>query len=341
MSDRMQVLVAPAGRPMDQIFAAADIERLKRIANVVWGKDDPIPETDFERARESIGILVAGGHHRFWDVTEMPQLRAIMEVSGGHPSPKTLDYDYCFSHGIRVLSCAPAFGPQVAEMGLALTLAACREVVEAHNAFRRGEEVYLYDSQIDTYTLYDQTVGFIGYGGLARSLQRLLSPWNVTILAYDPWLPDSMIRHGGAEPVSLDDLLRRSKVVYVLAIPAEDNYNLIDRARLELLQNNATFVLLSRAHLVDMDALADALSAGRFRAAIDVFEPEPCPADHPIRTVPKTILSAHRAGSVARDLHLIGEYVVDDIEAMTSGLPPYRMQLAQPETIARRGTPKR
>lgn len=336
MVSKMKVLVAPAGRPMDQIFCSEDLERLRSTVDVIWAKDEPIPQDEFDAVKGDIDVLVAGWSHKDWDVKAMPNLRAVMEVSGGHPTTKTLDYEHCFAHGIRVLSCAPAFGPQVAEMGLALTLAACRGIVDAHNDFTRGEETYLYDSNVDTYSLYDQTVGFIGFGGLARSLQRLLAPWNVSILAHDPWLPDSMIRQSGAEPVSLDYLMRRSKVVYVLAIPASSNYNLIDRPMLDLLQDNATFVLLSRAHLVDMEALAEALKDGRFRAAIDVFEPEPCPPDHPIRSVPKTILSAHRAGSMMADLPLIGRYVVDDVEAMANGLPPYRMQLAQPEIIARR-----
>jgi phosphoglycerate dehydrogenase-like enzyme len=340
MPNHLKVLVAPAGRPMDQIFHPNDLDRVRNNAEVLWGRDEPVSRAEFDRMKGEVNVLVAGWDHQFWDVAEMPELRAVMEVSGSHPSPSTIDYPYCFANGIRVLSCAPAFGPGVAEMGLAMTLAACREVVVGHNAFRRGEELYHYDGNVGTYSLYGQTIGFIGYGGLARSLQRLLAPWGGTVLAHDPWLPDTMIRQGGAEPVSLDDLLRRSTVVYVLAIPSEENYNLIDRQKLDLLQDNATFVLLSRAHLVDMDALAEALSDGRFRAAIDVFEPEPCPPDHPIRCAPNTILSAHRAGSVAAGLRLIGQYVADDIEAMAHGLPPYRMQLAQPEIVARRGVPR-
>ncbi|MCL4862774.1 MAG: hypothetical protein KJZ93_25400, partial [Caldilineaceae bacterium] len=67
----------------------------------------------------------------------------------------------------------------------------------------------------------------------------------------------------------------------------------------------------------------------------DVFPQEPLPLDHPIRSAPGVILSAHRAGSVPRDLRNIGRLVVDDLEAMLMGLPPTALQSAQPETIFR------
>ena len=99
-------------------------------------------------------------------------------------------------------------------------------------------------------------------------------------------------------------------------------------------------VLISRAHVVDFDALTDLVLEGRFKAAIDVFPVEPLPADHPIRQAPGAVLSAHRAGSVKQGLCEIGRMVVDDIEAIVQGLPPQRMQLAQPELIGRFHTSK-
>jgi phosphoglycerate dehydrogenase-like enzyme len=92
-------------------------------------------------------------------------------------------------------------------------------------------------------------------------------------------------------------------------------------------------VLLSRAHVVDFDALTDRLSAGRFRAAIDVFPEEPIPDDHPIRRAPHAVLSSHRAGAIGEALHDVGRLVADDLEALCSGRVPQAMQLAQPETI--------
>jgi phosphoglycerate dehydrogenase-like enzyme len=110
---------------------------------------------------------------------------------------------------------------------------------------------------------------------------------------------------------------------------------MLNREKLEKIRSDAVFALISRSHLVDFEALTDLVRAGRFRAVIDVFPQEPLPKDHPIRQAPGAILSAHRAGSVAKDLRNIGRLVVDDIEAMLAGLPPMHMQVAQPEIVFR------
>ena len=122
-------------------------------------------------------------------------------------------------------------------------------------------------------------------------------------------------------------------MIYVLAIPSAENQP--SRERLELIPQDAVLVLISRSHLVDFDALTELLHARRFKAAIDVFPQEPPPLDHPIRTAPGVILSAHRAGSVPRDLRNIGHIAVNDLEAMVNGLPPMEMQTAQPEIVYR------
>jgi phosphoglycerate dehydrogenase-like enzyme len=124
-------------------------------------------------------------------------------------------------------------------------------------------------------------------------------------------------------------------VIFVLAIPSPENRAMLDQDRLSRIKEGSVLALISRAHLVDFDALTELVSAGRFKAVIDVFPEEPLPKDHPIRKAPGVVLSAHRAGSVARDLRNIGRMVVDDLETMLAGLPPTEMQVAQPEIVYR------
>ena len=110
---------------------------------------------------------------------------------------------------------------------------------------------------------------------------------------------------------------------------------MLTRELLELVQRDAVFVLASRAHVVDFDALTDMALAGRFRVATDVFPIEPLPQEHPIRAAEGALLSAHRAGSVDEAMTELGEMVVDDIEAIARGLPPRRLQMAEPELSMR------
>jgi phosphoglycerate dehydrogenase-like enzyme len=329
-----KVLLDPYRRTLSEIFEPVDLERLDSLADVVWGRDEPLPDEEFARIGPELFAIITG-RWRYGAVTALPKLRAILEVSGRHPSPQVLDYEACFARSIRVLSCAPAFGPMVAEMALGMALAAAREIVDGHVAFTQGEEQWLHAGNINTFTLYGQPVGFIGYGGLVRALRPLLAPFGCPVQVYDPWLPATYLTHQGVTPVELETLLATSKVIFVLAIPSTENRALLDQARLALIQPQAVLVLISRSHLVDFEALTDFVSAGRFRAAIDVFPQEPLPLDHPIRRAPGVVLSAHRAGSVARDLRTIGRMVVDDLEAMLLGLPPLTLQIAQPEIVRR------
>jgi phosphoglycerate dehydrogenase-like enzyme len=293
-----------------------------------------MPQDAFERVKGDLFAIVAPGW-RYGPVGALPRLRAILDVGGGLPSPEQLDYEYCFAHGIRVLTCAPAFGPMVAEMALGMVLAASREIVDGHIAFVAGEEKYLWDGNVGTFTLFGRTVGFIGFGGLARALKPLLDPFGCTYLAYDPWLPGHHLRRAGVTPVGLDELLEAVEIIFVLAIPSLENRAMLDRERLSRIRKGAVVALMSRAYVVDFDALTELVSAGRFKAVIDVFPQEPLPPDHPIRHAPGVVLSAHRAGAVERDLREIGRMVVDDLISMLAGLPPMEMQSAQPEIVHR------
>lgn len=331
---KRKVILDPHPRKISDIFSDEDLLRLHQMADVVWANDEPMPLEEMEKVADQVCAIIVG-RGRSIPVHDLPNLRAILEVSGRHPSPALLDYDACFARGIRVLSCAPAFGPMVAEMALGMALAASRQIVAGHAGFQNGTEQYLQQGNLDTFTLYDKPVGLIGYGGLARALRPLLAPFRCRINVYDPWLTPTYLRDQGVTPMSLEELLATSRVIFVLAIPSTENKALLDRAMLNLIPADAVFVLMSRAHVVDFYALTEMLYAGRFRAAIDVFPEEPVPADHPIRHAPNVVLSGHRAGSVKGELRAIGHLVVNDLEAILAGLPPMEMQVAQPEIVRR------
>jgi phosphoglycerate dehydrogenase-like enzyme len=325
---------------MANILSEGDLARMRAVADIVWARDEPMPEAEVEAVRQEVAVIITGSW-RHGDVGRFPKLRAIMEVSGGFPSPQSLDYGACFARGIRVLSCAPAFGPAVAEMGLGLAIAAARQIAWTDRAFRTREPNWshtAFDTEIGTpFTLYGKSVGLIGYGGLARALQPLLAPFRCQVRAYDPWLTDTFHRQQGVTPVDLNALLATCQVIFVLAVPSAANRAMLDRDKLALIRPDAVLVLLSRAHVVDFDALTEFVLAGRFRAAIDVYPQEPLSPDHPIRRAEHAVLTSHRAGAIGEAIMNIGRIVADDLEAICQGKTPYAMQVAQPEFIRARG----
>ena len=330
---KSKVIVDPSFRRMDEIFSPQDKERLHELVDVVWGKDERMPQEEFLRALPAASAVVCADWSYGDVLDQAKQLRAILTVSGAFP--RTLDYEACYRHQIRVLSAAPAFARQVAEFSLGLAIASAREIAHGDRLMRRGAEQYLWHGNENTFMLYDQPVGIIGYGSLARELHRLLLPFGVSISVYDPWLGDGYLQRQGLRPVSLAELMATAKFIFIMAVPSSENKAMISRELLELVQENAVIVLASRAHVIDFDAATDMVLAGRFKLATDVFPMEPLDADHPIRRAEGALLSAHRAGSVKTGMFELGEMVVDDLEAIVQGLPPRRLQLAEPELSMR------
>ena len=331
-----KVILDPHFRPLEPLFPPPLLQRLRGFAEVVWAKDEPMPEEELAlHAGDTVAIVTGSWRHGPLD--RFPRLRAILEVGGSFPSPDKLDYETCFARGIRVLSCAPGFAPAVAEMALGMAIALGRNIVSGDAAFRQGEETWGHKGFVEDSFLFDKPVGFIGFGTIARRLKELLGPFRCPIKVYDPWLTDDYLRTQGVYPATLDDLLETSRITFVLAVPSASNKALLDREKLERIPPNGSLVLISRSHLVEFDALTEMVLSGRFTAGIDVFPTEPLPSGHPIRKARGAVLSAHRAGGGAESYQLIGRMVVNDLEAILSGRASQEMQHAQPEYIRSRG----
>lgn len=327
-----RVLLLPHFRRMEEIFDPPTLDRLHGLAEVVWGIDAPMQQEDFLKHLPSAEAVVFGTWHWGRDAIHHAGtgLRAVLEVGGGHSHPD-LDYEHLFKRKLPIGSCAPAFGPVVAEMAMALALTTARGVVGSDRGFRSGTERYLHAGNEGAFSLFGKTVGFIGCGGLSHSLQRLLEPFEVAILGYDPWINAAALQERGIVAVdSLEEIMGVCDVIFVLAVPTATNRGMISRTLLELMRPQDVLVLMSRAHVVDFDALTELLQEGRFRAGVDVFPNEPLPADHPIRGAKNAVLTAHLAGALPEALREIGRMVVDDLQAVFDGQTPMRMQYATP-----------
>ena len=133
------VIVDPHFRKMAEVFAPADLERLRAVARVAWAKDEPMPLEEFAAALPEAEAIICSAWRYGNDLLEAaPKLRAILSVSGAFLLD--LDEAKCYRRSIRVLSASPAFGPQVAEMALGMALACSREIALGDRAMRDGEE---------------------------------------------------------------------------------------------------------------------------------------------------------------------------------------------------------
>ena len=330
------VLFDPWPRTAPLIFTPESqrrFERLGRIVGIEESASGKLPDALIEATLSNARAIVGQTDLDAARLSRAPHLAAIINVEGNFG--QNVDYAECFRRGVQVLSIAPVFAHPVAEMALGLALDLARGITHADRLMRQGREQYGLAGNRDAFVLRGATIGFIGCGNLGRALIPLLLPFRPRLLIHDPWLPDNVVRELGGEPAPLDIALREPRVIFGLAGVTQENQRMLDRARLETIRSDAVLVLLSRAGLVDFDALVDLVAAGRFRAATDVFPLEPVAANDRVRQIEGLILSAHRAGGLPTALAAIGEMVVDDLGLILRGLPPQRLQAARPETVSR------
>jgi phosphoglycerate dehydrogenase-like enzyme len=155
------------------------------------------------------------------------------------------------------------------------------------------------------------------------------------VKVYDPWLPERELRKNDCTPASLDEVLSSSDAVFVFASVTSENQGFLGARELALIRPGGIFVLMSRAGVVDFDALTAAAQSGRLKVATDVFPEEPFSKEHPIRDLQNVVLSAHRSGGMQEAFYEIGRMVLADLELLARGLPPLTCRIAQPETVSR------
>jgi phosphoglycerate dehydrogenase-like enzyme len=188
----------------------------------------------------------------------------------------------------------------VAEGTVAITLALLKRVRERDAQIKSGgwrdEELqgtYLGRRLSDGYP--GITFGIIGLGRIGGRVSQLFKPWNMRIIACDPYVPDYRFLEFGVEPVELDTLLRESDVVSMHVVLNKETRHMMGAEQFAKMKPSAVFINTSRGGAVDEAALAHALESQQISAAgLDVFEDEPIARESPLRNLgDKVLLSPH------------------------------------------------
>ncbi len=329
---RPLIFLDPHPRTEEMVYTVDAIAALDELGEVVSHFGSRAPASLVESVLPRVEIIIGQTDMPRERLDRAPKLRAILNVKANWEP--NIDYAEAQARGIHVLSAAPAMAPAVAEFCLGQAIALSRGLTEGDRLFRAGREAYGINGARSHYGLLEATVGLIGYGNLGRALAPLLRPFGGRILVHDPWLSDHYLRSQMLEPVALDELLRRAQVIFVLAGVTTENEGFLDRDKLALIQPDSSIVLASRAEVVDFAALIDMATSGRLRAAIDVYPEEPVAADDPIRAADNVLFTAHLAGALKASYARIRAAMLDDTTQILNGMPPMRMQRAEPRLAA-------
>lgn len=180
------------------------------------------------------------------------------------------------------------------------------------------------------------TIGLIGFGSTATDFVGLLKPFDVRVLAYDPYAPVDRARALGAELVDLDTLAAAADAVVVMAVLTPETHHLLDAQFFSRLKSTATVVNVARGPIIEEAALSEALRNGRIRAAaLDVFETEPVLADNELLTLDNVLLTPHSVGWTDEMSLGNGRSAVTAItDAMSGSAPRFIVNKAVLETSA-------
>lgn len=203
-----------------------------------------------------------------------------------------------------------------AEHTWALILAAARHIPEEERAVRDGGW-----QRTVGMSLHGKTLGLIGLGRLGATVAGIGTAFGMNPIAWSQNLTDERAAEHGVRAVSREELLRTADVISIHLVLSERTRGLLGADELALMKPGAILVNTSRGPIVDENALINAVTHGGIRAALDVYDTEPLPADHPIRQAPNTVLTPH-IGYVADDVYRVFfEDAVEDIAAFAAGEP--------------------
>ena len=263
----------------------------------------------------------------------MESLRCVFNVESNLID--NMPYDRLFERGIHVVTTGAVFAQPVAEIGLGFALDLARQISSSDRDFQNGMELWGGDGNHRARLLTGSEIGLIGFGDLGRALVQVLAGFNATIRAFDPWLPPSILRAHDVVPADLQTVLSQSDTVFCVAAVTSDNQGFLGADAFLSMRKGAAFILLSRAGVVDFDALIDAVEAGHIVAASDVWPEEPLAADHRARSLNGFLRSAHRAGALDVAFKRMGDMVLEDLALLDKDLPPMRCKRAERETVRR------
>ncbi len=231
------------------------------------------------------------------EIDAAPDLEVVVSHGTGVDS---IDRAAASARGIPVVSTPGANSQAVAEHAMALVLASAKSVLEADRSVRTGDAEFRFRQK--TVELSGRVLGLVGFGRIARRVARLGQAFGMRVTATSRHADPRGVERAGVrfEP-SLNALLSRSDVISLHTVPTPGI--VLDAARLALLRPHAILVNTARGALIDEDALAAALRAGRIQAAaLDVVRDEPLPLDSPLIGCPRLLLTPHIGGSAQEAL---------------------------------------
>lgn len=309
-------IVVPGDSP-PQIQGSPHLERLKEYGDVIVYTDRPKnAEEKIQRAQNADILINSRGMVKWHDdvLPFLPKLKLISLCSIG---TDMIALDEAKKRDIVVCNQPGRTAPVVAEHSFGLMFALAIRTAFMTSSLKSGNW-----PRMDNVYLQGKTLGIIGTGHIGSEMARLGNAIGMNVVAWTYNPTDIRANKLGIQYVDFEDLLRISDVVSLHVKLTKESIHLIGGNELSIMKPNALIINVARGQVIDVNALIQSLNNGDIGgAAIDVYDQEPLPDNHPILTCEHVILTPHCADMTPEGVDLLNEGAVDNIIAFLEGSP--------------------
>jgi D-3-phosphoglycerate dehydrogenase len=297
-----------------------DFRRVEDAGYLLTAVDGHQPRDFAPFGAEAVALLAWGGTYSTESFDMLPRLRVLARCGAGYDN---IDLSAADERGIALTYVPGASDHEVAEHTVALLLGAARKIATSDRAVRTGGWPSS-AALAPMIRVHGSTLGLVGFGRIARAVAGKSHALGMQVQALDPFVDPSVFAEAGVTGVeSLSDLLGQADFVSLHVPGGADRRALIGSAEFDSMRANAVLINTARGSLVDTEALVEALRSGRIAgAALDVLEPEPVPAGHPLLTFDNVVITPHSAAFSAQALATLRSRALDDIFAVLAGRQP-------------------
>lgn len=268
----------------------------------------PIGAEIVEAPNDEAGFIAAARDADAIYAKGIPITKAIIDalenckaITLGSVGVDSVDVKAATARGIPVTNVPDTFIEEVADHAMMLLLAGFRRLVEQDRMVREGRWAEGRPALLKIPRLMGQTLGFVSFGRVARAVARRAAPFGLRMLAYDPFIQETLMFEHGVVPATLSEVLSQSDFVSMHAPARPELQHMLTEQHFRQMKPSAIFINTGRGATVQEEGLIKALQEGWIaHAALDVLETEPPSHNNPLLRMDNVTLTAHVASASAR-----------------------------------------
>ncbi|MEZ4704851.1 MAG: phosphoglycerate dehydrogenase [Bdellovibrionota bacterium] len=299
----MKVLVCDA-------ISSDGLKNLKAIPNLEIDVQTDLPKAQLLQIIPNYEIVIVRSSTLIdRDVIEAGSRLALVARAG--MGVDTIDVPAATEKGVIVMNTPAANSVSAAEHSFALILAMVRNVPQAHQDLKQG----VWNRKKYTGTeLAHKTLGLLGLGNVGRYVGQFAKAFQMKVIAFDPFITDQAAQQLGVERVELDELYKRSDILSIHAVLNEKTKHMVSKDAVSKMKKGIRICNCARAEILDTQAMVQGLESGVIAGlALDVFETEPVPSDHPLVKHPQVVVTPHLGASTKEAQDQVMESLVDQL----------------------------